>query len=125
MFSSDVIVANELGLHARPAAQIAMRADRAKSDIWIISGNEKADARSVIDILLLSCRKGSLITVKAENRFDLDILNDIKLIIENKCFITPQNPASPFSQNHPIEFTQTVHQPQPSYISENLKQRKS
>ncbi len=86
MLSTNVTVANELGLHARPAAQIAMRAERAKSNIWIISGNAKADAKSVIDILLLSCRKGSVITVKAEDRFDLDILNHIKSVIENKTF---------------------------------------
>lgn len=84
MFSSHAVVANELGLHARPAAQIAMRAERAKSDIWIISGDEKADARSVIDILLLSCPKGALVTVKAEDRSDFDIINNIKSVIENK-----------------------------------------
>ena len=84
MLSTNVTVADELGLHARPAAQIAIRAERAKSNIWIISGNAKADARSIIDILLLSCRKGSLVTVKAEDRFDLDILNNIRSVIESK-----------------------------------------
>lgn len=83
MYSTNVVVSNEFGLHARPAARIAKRAEHARSDIWLISGNETADAKSVISILMLACRKGSVITVKAEDRTDVDVLNNIAWLIEN------------------------------------------
>ncbi len=83
MLSTNVVVSDELGLHARPAAQIAMRAERAKAGVWLISGGEKADARSVICILMLGCKRGSVVTVKVEHRMDIEILNNIKALIEN------------------------------------------
>lgn len=83
MYSTNVVVSGKLGLHARPAAQIAMRAGHARSDIWLISGNETADAKSVISILMLACRKGSVVTVKAEHRMDIDIIKNIAWLIES------------------------------------------
>jgi phosphocarrier protein len=83
MYSTNVVVSNKLGLHARPAAQIAKSAGHARSDVWLISGDETADAKSVISILMLACRKGSVITVKAEHRMDIDIINNIAWLIES------------------------------------------
>lgn len=83
MYSTNVVVSNELGLHARPAAQIAMRAERARAGVWLIAGDEKADARSVICILMLGCQKGSVVTVKVEHKMDIEILNNIKALIES------------------------------------------
>lgn len=84
MLSTNVVVANEFGIHARPAAQIAMKAERAKAGVWLISGNEKADARSMICILLLRCQKGSVVTISVEHKMDVEILNNIKALIENE-----------------------------------------
>lgn len=83
MLSANVVVSNELGLHARPAAQIAMRAELARAGVWLISGDEKADARSVICILMLGCKKGSVVTVRVEHQMDIEILNNIKTLIES------------------------------------------
>lgn len=77
-----VTITNDLGLHARSAAQIAKLARNLKSKIWIIKDGEKVDAASIIDILTLACPKGSQITLKIDDPSDLDILNDIAKLIE-------------------------------------------
>ncbi|MCG2830540.1 MAG: HPr family phosphocarrier protein [Desulfobacteraceae bacterium] len=74
--SRDVIVVNELGLHARSAARIAEIARKANSNVWIIKGKRKVDASSILDILTLECAKGSKITLKIDDQSDLDVLND-------------------------------------------------
>jgi len=74
--SHDVVVINELGLHARSAAKIAEIARKANSNIWIIKGGRKVDASSIIDILTLECTKGSIVTLKVDDQSDLDVLND-------------------------------------------------
>ena len=74
--SRDVIVINELGLHARSAAKIAEIAKKANYNVWIIKDNKMVDASSILDILTLECTKGSKITLKIDNQSDLDILND-------------------------------------------------
>jgi len=61
--SRDVIVINELGLHARSAAKIAEIARKANYNVWIIKDNKMVDASSILDILTLECAKGSQILV--------------------------------------------------------------
>lgn len=70
-------VINELGLHARPAAQIAAIASEAQSDVWICKNGEQADASSIIDILSLACFKGTVVTLEISNPADLPVLNKI------------------------------------------------
>ena len=75
--SRDVIVINELGVHARSAARIAEIARKANYNVWIIKNEKNVDASSILDILTLECTKGSKITLKIDDQSDLDILNDI------------------------------------------------
>ncbi|MBA3037044.1 MAG: HPr family phosphocarrier protein [Desulfobacterium sp.] len=76
-------IVNELGLHARAAAKIVNLAAKANQKIWIIKDNERIDASSIIDILTLGYTKGTLITLAAENKTDIDILNNIIILVEN------------------------------------------
>ena len=80
--SKDVIIINELGLHARAAAEIARIARKARSNIWIIKEGIQADASGIIDILTLACPKGSEITIQIEDQADIDILNAIVDLVE-------------------------------------------
>jgi len=80
--SRDVVIINELGLHARSAAGIAKLAQNAKSKVWLIMGEERVDASSIIDILSLACSKGSKITLKIDEESDIDILNEIIELIK-------------------------------------------
>lgn len=81
--SRDVYVINELGLHARSAAQIAELAQTTKASVWIIKDGEEVDASSIIDILSLACAKGSKITLKIENQADAGILKALVELVEN------------------------------------------
>lgn len=83
LISRDITLTNTLGLHARPAAQIAMLAANAVSRVWMISDGEKVDAKSVIDILSLYCPKGSPIRFSVENTRDIETLNAIAALAEN------------------------------------------
>ena len=81
-YSKEVIIVNELGLHARSAAKIAKLAQNAKSTIWLIKDNEKVDASSIIDILTLACEKGSKILLTVNSKSDIHILNNITALAE-------------------------------------------
>lgn len=77
LLSKNVLIINELGLHARSAARIAKLAQNANSKVWLIRGKERVDASSIIDILSLACPKGSKITLEITEESDIDILNEI------------------------------------------------
>ena len=79
----DVAIVNELGLHARSAAKIAVLANRSRGPVWIRKGDLKADASSIVDILTLACEKGTRITINIENKADFDILEAITHLVED------------------------------------------
>lgn len=79
----DVTVVNELGMHARSAAQISEIAKEARASIWVQRNNQRVDARSIIDILTLACEKGSTITIVIEDPADLNTLNRIVSLVQD------------------------------------------
>ena len=76
-------IKNELGLHARSAAQIADIARFSKGNVWVMKDNEKADASSIMDILTLVCEKGTKLRIVIENSADTEILNAIVDLVDN------------------------------------------
>ena len=78
-----VFIKNELGLHARSAAQIAGIAMKSKGNVWIMKNEERADASAIMDILTLVCEKGTKIRIIIEDPGDTDILNAIADLVDN------------------------------------------
>ena len=76
-------IKNELGLHARSAAQIAGIAQNSIGTVWIEKDDEKADASSIIDILTLACAKETKITIIIEDPGDLPILDAIADLVDS------------------------------------------
>ncbi len=78
----DVVVANQLGLHARPAAKLAQEAQKFTSAVHILcegqNGSEPVDAKSILDILTLAAAHGSRLTLKAMGLDAADALNHLE-----------------------------------------------
>jgi phosphocarrier protein len=63
---NKVLLTNEVGLHARPAARFVKLAAQFKSKIKVRKGDSEADAKSITSILFLDARMGEEITVWAQ-----------------------------------------------------------
>jgi len=61
----QVLVTNQLGLHARPASQIAREAQAFASSITIVAEDQIADAKSILDLLTLAAAQGSTLEIRA------------------------------------------------------------
>jgi len=83
MISKEAVISNELGLHARSAAQIANLAAQARHGVWLVKGEERADATSIMDLIALECPRGTKIVVIIDDPCDRDILYAISELIEN------------------------------------------
>ncbi len=79
----DVVIRNELGLHARSAAQIAKIVQKSKANVWIKRGREKVDASSIMDILTLACEKGTTITVIIEDPSNIGVLDAVVELVNS------------------------------------------
>ncbi|MFZ5565072.1 MAG: HPr family phosphocarrier protein [Thermodesulfobacteriota bacterium] len=78
-----VSIVNDLGLHARAAARLAKAASRAGGPVWLVSGGQKVDATSVIDILTLACCKGTTVTLQVDSPADIDVLNELEALVKS------------------------------------------
>ncbi len=54
----EVCILDELGLHARPAAQLAQEAQKFASEVQLVINGQAADAKSILDILSLAAARG-------------------------------------------------------------------
>ena len=61
----EVKIVNELGLHARPAAEFVRTANGFRSEIWIIIGKERFSAKSIIEVLTANLNCGNTAIVEA------------------------------------------------------------
>jgi phosphotransferase system HPr (HPr) family protein len=61
----EVRITNELGLHARPAAQFVKRANSFRSEIWVVKEGKRYSAASLIDILRANLDCGATATLEA------------------------------------------------------------
>ena len=59
-------VLNEAGLHARPATKIVQTAARFKAEVELEREGQRANAKSVMGVLLLCGAKGTRVNVRAE-----------------------------------------------------------
>ena len=81
--SKNVVIVNELGLHARSAAKIAQLAQAATAGVWLEMDGEQADATSIIDLLSLGCPQGTTVTVTIKDGHDTNILDALVDLIKN------------------------------------------
>ncbi len=66
MFVKDVMVQNQVGLHARPATFFIQKANEFKSSIWIEKEERRVNAKSLLGILSLGIVGGTQIRIIAD-----------------------------------------------------------
>ena len=66
MYSKEVVVRCESGLHNRQATYFVQKANEFNCSIWLESGNRKMNAKSLLGIMSLDIVTGSTITLIAD-----------------------------------------------------------
>ena len=66
MVSKNVVVNNQVGLHARPATFFIQKANEFKSSIWVEKEERRVNAKSLLGVLSLGIVKGTAVTLIAE-----------------------------------------------------------
>ncbi|MBE6842269.1 MAG: HPr family phosphocarrier protein [Oscillospiraceae bacterium] len=66
MFVKEVMVQNQVGLHARPATFFIQKANEFKASIWIEKEERRVNAKSLLGILSLGIVGGTSIKIIAD-----------------------------------------------------------
>ena len=65
MFSKEIIVRCESGLHNKQATYFVQKANEFSSSIWVESGNRRMNAKSLLGIMSLGVVSGSTVNLGA------------------------------------------------------------
>jgi len=77
-------IKNELGLHARAAAQFVQTANKFRAEITVSKDGEEVNGKSILNLMMLAAPIGSEILLKADGDDALDLLESLLRLIENK-----------------------------------------
>lgn len=83
MVEKDIIVSNETGLHARPAAALVQFVKNVPGDVEIIKDGKVANAKSIFNVMSLGVSKGTPITVRVTGDNEEENLQRIVDFIAN------------------------------------------
>ena len=79
----DFIIANDKGLHARPATLLVSIASKFECDITVTYDGITVDLKSIMNILSLGLKRGSQITIRTDGIDEVEALKKItKNIVE-------------------------------------------
>ena len=83
MFSKDVTVQNQVGLHARPATFFIQKANEFKSSIWIEKDERRVNAKSLLGVLSLGIVGGTAIKIIADGSDEEAAVEGLVKLIES------------------------------------------
>ncbi len=85
MIEREFVVKNKLGLHIRPATELVRRVSKFKSKIQFIKEDEVADAKSLIDLMMLTLLDGDKVKVVVDGEDEDDLMKIVEDFFEHNC----------------------------------------
>jgi phosphocarrier protein HPr len=79
----DVMVENQVGLHARPATFFIQRANEYKSSIWVEKEERRVNAKSLLGVLSLGIVGGTQIRIIADGSDEQQAVEGLTKLINS------------------------------------------
>lgn len=83
MYTQEITVQNEVGLHARPATYFIQKAKEFKSGIWVEKEERRVNAKSLLGVLSLGIVKGTNIALIADGSDEKEAVDALVSLIQN------------------------------------------
>ncbi|MBC7764853.1 MAG: HPr family phosphocarrier protein [Hyphomonadaceae bacterium] len=83
MVLKEVIVQNQVGLHARPATFFIQKANEFKANIWVEKEERRVNAKSLLGVLSLGISKGTQITIITDGEDEAAAADAMEKLIES------------------------------------------
>ena len=86
MFSKEVIVRCESGLHNKQVTYFVQKANEFKSSVWLESENRRMNAKSLLGIMSLGIVTGAAVTLRAEGPDAEDAGNALETMLQRDVY---------------------------------------
>lgn len=83
MYSKEVVIKNQVGLHARPATYFIQKANEFKEEIKVIKDEREVNAKSLLGVLSLGITRGSSIKISAVGEDEVAAVDALVALIES------------------------------------------
>ena len=83
MCAKEVMVQNQVGLHARPATFFIQKANEFKSSIWVEKEERRVNAKSLLGVLSLGIVGGTDIKIIADGPDEQVAVNSLVELVES------------------------------------------
>lgn len=83
MISKEVVIDNQVGLHARPATFFIQKANEFKSSIWVEKEERRVNAKSLLGVLSLGIVKGTAVKIIADGADEEDAIETLSALIDS------------------------------------------
>jgi phosphoenolpyruvate---glycerone phosphotransferase subunit DhaM len=82
--SAELLLTNEIGLHARPAALLARAIAELDAQVTVAFGDKQADGRSVLGLMALGARGGDTVRISASGVQADEAMSRIRELAANR-----------------------------------------
>ena len=83
MCVKDVVISNQVGLHARPATFFIQKANEFKSTVWVEKEERRVNAKSLLGVLSLGIVGGTKIRIIVDGSDEEAALNALVELVES------------------------------------------
>ena len=83
MYDKEVLVENQVGLHARPATFFIQKANEFKSSIWVEKEERRVIAKSLLGVLSLVIVCGTNIRIIADGNDDEEAVESLVALVKS------------------------------------------
>lgn len=83
MCVKEVMVQNQVGLHARPATFFIQKANEFKSSIWVEKEERRVNAKSLLGVLSLGIVGGTSIDIIADGSDEQEAVDSLVALVES------------------------------------------
>ena len=86
MFSKEIVVRCESGLHNKQATNFVQKANEFDSSIWVEADSRKMNAKSLLGIMSLGIVTGATVTLSAEGSDEENAVNALETLLQRDVY---------------------------------------
>ena len=84
MTEAQLVIRNQMGLHARACALFVKTAARFQSHVWVSRDDLEVNGKSIMGVMMLAAEEGAIIRVRADGDDEAAAVAAIKELVEGK-----------------------------------------
>ena len=78
----ELVIENQSGLHARPAAAFVKTANKFRAEITVTKDGDSVNGKSIMGLLTLAAARGTKLVIEAEGDDATDAVDAIQSLVE-------------------------------------------